>query len=254
MAKLRLIFSVQGDGRGHLTQALAVRELVRAAGHELVAVLIGHSPRRELPAFFINKIDAPIIPIESFDLVVDKRNRSVSPKATIADNVRRLPRLASGLNVVRRHLDRRRPDIVVNFYEPIVGLAFHFFRPRTRMVAAANQYLFDHPTFEPPLDQKADWKGLRAFNRVTAPPPATKLAFSFQPLPDTPRRRLRVVPPILALKFWPVRQSRPRTSSSSICSRPDCSTTFGHGTPPTQTFGYTALPTGRRPRGVRTTR
>ncbi len=83
---------------------------------------------------------------------------------------------------VRRHLDRRRPDVVVNFYEPIVGLAFHFFRPRTRMVAAANQYLFDHPTFEPPLDQKADWKGLRAFNRVTAPPPATKLAFSFHPL------------------------------------------------------------------------
>ena len=45
------VFAVQGEGRGHLTQAIATYELLLSRGHKVAAVLIGSSSRREIPSF-----------------------------------------------------------------------------------------------------------------------------------------------------------------------------------------------------------
>ena len=55
------VFAVQGEGRGHLTQAIAVYEMLTQRGHQVKAVLIGSSSRREIPAFVKERIKAPII-------------------------------------------------------------------------------------------------------------------------------------------------------------------------------------------------
>ena len=38
---MKVIFVVQGEGRGHLTQALALKQQVLHEGHEVVKVLVG---------------------------------------------------------------------------------------------------------------------------------------------------------------------------------------------------------------------
>ena len=43
---MRVLFTVQGEGRGHLTQALAVYRSLSRQGHELVGVVVG-SPERD---------------------------------------------------------------------------------------------------------------------------------------------------------------------------------------------------------------
>ena len=49
---MKYIFIVQGEGRGHLTQCMALEEILRKNGHEVVEVLVGKSKSRQLPAFF----------------------------------------------------------------------------------------------------------------------------------------------------------------------------------------------------------
>ncbi|MCD8263737.1 MAG: hypothetical protein LUD02_05910 [Tannerellaceae bacterium] len=49
---MKLLFIIQGEGRGHLTQALALSRQLTAEGHEIVAALVGKSPSRRLPSFF----------------------------------------------------------------------------------------------------------------------------------------------------------------------------------------------------------
>ena len=44
---LRFLFIVQGEGRGHLTQALSLADMLRRHGHEVVEVLVGKSHGRE---------------------------------------------------------------------------------------------------------------------------------------------------------------------------------------------------------------
>jgi UDP:flavonoid glycosyltransferase YjiC (YdhE family) len=38
---MRIMFTVQGDGRGHMTQAIAAAQTLESHGHEVVAVTIG---------------------------------------------------------------------------------------------------------------------------------------------------------------------------------------------------------------------
>lgn len=52
---MRYLFIVQGDGRGHMTQAIALSDILRRNGHEVVEVLVGKSKVRVIPDFFIRK-------------------------------------------------------------------------------------------------------------------------------------------------------------------------------------------------------
>lgn len=38
---MKVLFVVQGEGRGHLTQTIAMEDLLRRNGHEVVEVLVG---------------------------------------------------------------------------------------------------------------------------------------------------------------------------------------------------------------------
>lgn len=53
---MKVLFIVQGEGRGHLTQAITMEELLRRNGHEVVEVLVGKSNSRCLPGFFNRSI------------------------------------------------------------------------------------------------------------------------------------------------------------------------------------------------------
>ena len=62
----RFIFTVQGEGRGHLTQAISLTQIAREAGHEVVGYALGASEGRVIPSFFLNFIgETPIIQFES---------------------------------------------------------------------------------------------------------------------------------------------------------------------------------------------
>ena len=57
---MKFLFIVQGEGRGHLTQALALEEMLSSNGHQVVEVLVGRSTTRRLPGFFNRNIQAPV--------------------------------------------------------------------------------------------------------------------------------------------------------------------------------------------------
>ena len=53
---MKYLFIVQGEGRGHLTQAIAMYHLLKRSGSEVVEVLVGKSRCAELPAFFLERM------------------------------------------------------------------------------------------------------------------------------------------------------------------------------------------------------
>ncbi len=57
---LRALLAVQGEGRGHMTQALAVVEWLRARGHGVARVIVGRSERRRVPRFVLDGLGVPV--------------------------------------------------------------------------------------------------------------------------------------------------------------------------------------------------
>lgn len=57
---MKFLFIVQGEGRGHLTQAITLEEILLRNGHEVVEVLRERAVRGVCPGFFNRSIHPPV--------------------------------------------------------------------------------------------------------------------------------------------------------------------------------------------------
>ena len=194
---LRCLFVVQGEGRGHLTQAMALRRLLREVGHEVAGVVVGKSQGQAVPSFFRTAFDGPVTCTASPGFVSDAADRSVRPWATLVREVGRTPAFRRSLQALDAALDRHEPDVVVNFFEPLVGLHALTRRRSVPVVAVAHQYMFLHPTYQFPAGRWGERWAARAFARLTAWGASRRLALSLYPAPDRPQDQLTVLPPLL---------------------------------------------------------
>jgi len=62
---------VQGEGRGHMTQAMVVYELLCSQQHNIKAVIVSTSENRTIPDFFLNYIKAPVYRVKSPNFKTD---------------------------------------------------------------------------------------------------------------------------------------------------------------------------------------
>lgn len=194
---MRILFVIQGEGRGHLTQALSLRQKLAHEGHEVVGVLVGKSPARVIPAFFTRKIDAPVYPFESPNFLPTAKNKQVHITKSLAYNLLRQHRYMRGIRYINRMIRETNADVVVNFYELLTGLTYLFFRPKAHMISIAHQYLFLHPDFQFPDESRIQLASLRFFTRITTIGATKILALSFRKMRELPNERMVVVPPLL---------------------------------------------------------
>jgi uncharacterized protein (TIGR00661 family) len=205
---LRCLFVVQGEGRGHLTQAMALRRMLRSAGHRVEEVVVGKSRGQAVPAFFREAFDASVTHVESPGFVSDGADRSVRPWATLLREVKRTPTFWRSLKALEAALDRHEPDVVVNFFEPLMGLYAASHRVSPPVVAVAHQYMFFHPAYQFPDGHRVQRGAVRAFARLTSLGATRRLALSLYPAPDRPRDNLTVCPPLLRADLFRQPQGR----------------------------------------------
>ena len=194
---MRFVFIVQGEGRGHLTQAISMERLLRGNGHEVAAVLVGKSPARKLPAFFAETIQAPVEMFESFNFVPSASNRKASSLKTGLYNVFHMAGFVPSIRFISRRLNESRPDVVVNFYDILGTFGYHFSRLKSPMICLGHQFLFLHKDFKFPRSGYSGRHALNFFTNMVAWGAAKILALSFRPMPDDSGRKIKVVPPLL---------------------------------------------------------
>lgn len=194
---MRLLFIVQGEGRGHLTQALVARSLLEAAGHAVTCVLTGSVRRRRLPPYFVEKIGAPVRRYASPGFYTGRDHRSIRRLGTLVENIARVPAFGAALGEIHRAIESARPDLVLTFYEPMAGVYHLLYRPRMPFVAVSHQYMFEHPDYSFAPGARIDRTAMALFTRLTALGAAWKLALSLYSAKDLPEARLSVLPPLL---------------------------------------------------------
>jgi uncharacterized protein (TIGR00661 family) len=194
---MRYLFIVQGEGRGHMTQAISLAEMLRDEGHEIVQVLVGKSPRREIPDFFYEKIHAPVDTFESPNFVVDAKNKKIRIWPSIWNNLLQAPIYFKSISKIKNTVSEKQPDVIVNFYELIAGFYTFLFKSNAKVVVMGHQFLLQHPQFVFPKGFWMDRHMMAFYSYILALRADKKLALSFRPMPDVPRKRLYVVPPLL---------------------------------------------------------
>lgn len=195
---MKFLFIVQGEGRGHLTQALTLEERLRSEGHEVVEVLVGKSRCRSLPQFFTRQLKAPLRRFESPNFLPTPANRRNQLTGSILYNLMRLPTFARSMCFIRRRIRESGAEVVVNFYELLTGLTYLFLRPQAPHVCIGHQYMFLHSGFRFPKPRfSPEILLLKLFTRLTAVGSARRLALSFTQPGDDTRHGVYPVPPLL---------------------------------------------------------
>mgnify|MGYP004572494899 FL=1 len=194
---MKVIFVIQGEGRGHLTQALALKQMLLHEDHEVVKVLVGKSKNRVIPEFFMNQIGSPIELFDSPNFLPSKDNRKFNLLRSLIYNTLLAPSYLSSIHLIWKNIQESGADIIINFYEVLCGITCSLFRFGIPEVCIGHQYLFLHPSFQMPGKYPVPESLLKFFTRITCMGATAKLALSIRDYEDEPVHGIKVVPPLL---------------------------------------------------------
>ena len=199
MKKLRILFTVQGEGRGHLTQAISLAAMLRQNGHEVVDVLVGKSHSRDLPEFFYQKIGAPVTIYNTPSLIFKKDKKHIDKVKTLFynTNIKKILYYGDSIEMIYKHIKESHPDILINFYEILPGFAQVRYRIDTPYVNIGHQYLLKHPDYAHGKGDGQSHTLLRLHATLNSIGATKTLALSFYPMKSFPREHITVVPPLL---------------------------------------------------------
>ena len=196
---MKILFVVQGEGRGHLTQAITLKNILLRNGHEVVGVLVGKSKFREIPAFFFQQMEGvPVYPFESPNFLPATRKKKTNIWLSTIYNLLKTPIYVRSLVFIHQKIKASGADLAINFYEMIMGICYLLWPPKTPYISVAHQYLLMHPDYPfPKHENLAELKMLKFYNNITSFRSKKRFTLSIESKPDVAKKRLIILPPLL---------------------------------------------------------
>lgn len=197
--KTRFLFIVQGEGRGHMTQALAMKELIEEVGHEVVGVLIGGDGNRKVPSFFIEAFGEEKMQSYFSPSFVMCNNQKVDGFRTLLGFVKNSGKSWKSIKFIKRTVDKLNPDVIINFYEPLYGVSRLIFGGGKRSIVIGHQYMFFREGYF--LDNRFLFE--RFFGKLWSSVVglrSEKAALSFYPVDNF--KNITVLPPLLRKQLF----------------------------------------------------
>ena len=201
---MRYLFVVQGEGRGHFTQALSMKDMLEHNGHEVVGVMVGCSAKRTLPEFFKANIKTEIHRFQSPNFLPAPKTKKNSILASVFYNALLSPTYVASLFKIKKVIADLNPDIVLNFYELLCGLTYGFMNPGVPMINVAHQYYFLTKDFEYKGNKKIEFFLLNFYSKLTALNASKILALSFRESQSDFKQNISIVPPLLRKELFNV--------------------------------------------------
>ena len=200
----KILFAIQGEGRGHMTQAIALANMLKAQGYQICCVMVGSSNARKLPEFFYKNFNdsnqgsqTEIIQFASPNFITDGKMKGIRIWPSIYKNVFLLKRFLRSIKLVHSTIKKHQPDLIINFYEPIIGLSQIFQKTLCPIICVGHQYIYHHSEFQFPGGFTLDRISLKYFTALTAIGSYKQLAISFYPMTNNDERTIKVIPPLL---------------------------------------------------------
>lgn len=194
---MKFLFVVQGEGRGHLTQAMTLERLLLQRGHDVLKIMVGRSPQRTLPDFFVKGVKATVLQFDSMNFMPSSSNKRPDMLKTVVYNGIEMHKYFPSISLICDEIRSSGADVVVNFYELLAGMAYFFHSIDVPMVCIGHQYLFMHKDFGLPRERYPGSLALDVFSRLTAYGAVKHLALSFREMQIDARHNIKVVPPLL---------------------------------------------------------
>jgi uncharacterized protein (TIGR00661 family) len=196
MSGKTIMLAVQGEGRGHMTQALSLYHLLIAEGFDICCVIVGGNPDRHQADFLRKILPVPVVQVYS-PYFIRRGDRGISLPATLASLCWSLPRLFHSLRILDKLIKYHQPSLIIQCYEPLVALYRLFHTFPGKIVSIGHQYIYLHESFRFPKGHIGSAWLMRTYTRFTSYGSDLLLAISWYDMASSRNNKLVVVPPIL---------------------------------------------------------
>ncbi len=141
----RVIYGYSGEGSGHSSRTREMASYLIGKGHEvhLVSYDRGYKNLRD---------DFEVLEIEG--LTLSSEDNRVSVLATIAENVKKLPKGTRALGKLRDLFKQVRPDVVVCDFEPMTAYLAEYFE--IPLISLDNQHRMRYMEYDVPPGRESD--------------------------------------------------------------------------------------------------
>jgi uncharacterized protein (TIGR00661 family) len=136
----RCIFIVQGEGKGHMSQALAMKEYLQEAGHTVEAVFLGISSEDEVPDYFRNSFLDKLHIFQSPWFLRTPNKKGIYVGRTILFNLMHSLDYMRTITRIRREINLIKPDVVFNFYELLGAMAMRKSAPGIKKIGVGHHF------------------------------------------------------------------------------------------------------------------
>ena len=194
-AKKRVLLFVQGEGRGHLMQVVGLSESLTKSKFEICAIVVGKPKKKTIPSFFRENFSCEIKEMTSPGFISNKNNKGINLRASVINSILHVPTYARNLREIKKIIDNHNPDLILNFFEPLISLYFLFYKKRIPFYCIGHQYIYLHNKFTFPKGQIINRFVIKNYTRLTCVRANKIFALSFYTL--TKQNNLIVVPPIV---------------------------------------------------------
>ncbi len=195
----KCLFIVQGEGKGHMSQAMALKEYLHDAGHTVEAVLLGTGSPDSVPDYFRETFPNKMQIFRSPWFLRTPNKKGIYVGRTFLFNLLHAPGYFKSISKIRREIARVQPDVVFNFYELLGALAMRKIDPGIRKIGLGHHfYLYLNRT---QFDLAPVWHRflLSLHSRLIARSCDQVLALSFAR--EEGGKNIQVTPPLVRKEF-----------------------------------------------------
>lgn len=160
---MNILFVVHGNGNGHQTQAIALKEELESRGHRVTKCLLTSSGNTR-KGNLLEKEFEDFSKIAGFELKYLKGALDF-PK-TVLGNIFKFPKILWALNQINNMVRFYDPDLVISFYDPIYQLTKKVYNLKVPYISVGHMYMFEDQNFGF-HEYDSRFSFLKIYNRIT---------------------------------------------------------------------------------------
>lgn len=197
MAKCVLI--VQGEGRGHLSQSMALSEFLEEAGHRVEVVYAGIGIEGSLPGYFNDFFRDRVREFHSPYFLRKPNKKGIDVGKSLRFNLLRFTRYLVEVKRIRQEINGMEPDVVFNLYDIVGALAIRKVKGGIRRIGIGHHFYLHLDGYR--CRGGSVWHRwlLSTHTKLIMKSCDRVLALSFREVEG--KRGIRVVPPLVRRAF-----------------------------------------------------
>jgi hypothetical protein len=193
---MKIAVIIQGEGKGHFSQAMEAIARLQARGDEVTGCYLGNSLFRRTSRYFRETSPLPVRTFISPNFIRTPDRKGMHIFFSLLVNTLMVPIYL--LEALRLGIMMRRDgsDRVINFYDPVGALAGSWMKRRTRRIMISHHFYLSHPDFIHPHGMEGSYFWLQLMNRIMLRHADDVNALSFRK--GSIYGKIKVVPPLVS--------------------------------------------------------